>query len=526
MAEPTETPALPTPAPEDTDKRSHPEKRPREEDGNDASGEARGDAPPAKRRMKSLLDIVYRIVVPSRQIGKVIGKVGARIQKIREETKATIKIADAIAVSPLNFFHLVPSVWLLGKFSVAFSSNQNQPNLVNQHEDQVCRNPKSNERSIRDTTYSWAGGISLSPMENNSMVWPGNMQAMKAMKGVTPLYISMPPKIAKGLLKQPTHYLPCGQRGNLDRICSMICDLGRCHLQEVLQGVLLGFLQVARKRHEERVIIISSKDSDNTTSDAENALLQIASLILKDDDVNVEATKVGAGHVAANTIRLLIAGTQAGGLIGVSGQNIEKLRISSGATITVLAQNQLPLCASAHESDRVVQVSYAFFSYDFRTRFRVTIFHRDNPPSQVIALSPTYNYGSHRPPQQYVDPTSADYVTLEMMISETIIGGLIGRCGSNISRIRSESGATIKVYGGKGEQKFRQLHIGGSAQQVALAKQRVDEYTYSQFIQQAGAQQPIDPSAGMMNTLAPYFTPTNTNEVPAFPGLPFHAPPL
>jgi hypothetical protein len=35
------------------------------------------------------------------------------------------------------------------------------------------------------------------------------------------------------------------------------------------------------QRHEERVIIISSKDSDNTVSDAENALQQIASLILK-----------------------------------------------------------------------------------------------------------------------------------------------------------------------------------------------------------------------------------------------------
>lgn len=35
------------------------------------------------------------------------------------------------------------------------------------------------------------------------------------------------------------------------------------------------------QRHEERVIIISSKDSDNTFSDAENALQQIASLILK-----------------------------------------------------------------------------------------------------------------------------------------------------------------------------------------------------------------------------------------------------
>ena len=115
MAEPTENPVLPTPASEDPDNRSKPEKRPREEDGNDASGEAMGDAPPAKRQVKSPLDIVYRIVVPSRQIGKVIGKVGARIQKIREETKATIKIADAIAVSPVNFFHLVPSVWLLGK---------------------------------------------------------------------------------------------------------------------------------------------------------------------------------------------------------------------------------------------------------------------------------------------------------------------------------------------------------------------------------------------------------------------------
>ena len=72
----------------------------------------------------------------------------------------------------------------------------------------------------------------------------------------------------------------------------------------------------------------------------------------------MEATKVAVGHVAANTIRLLIAGSQAGCLIGMSGQNIEKLRNSSGATIVILAPNQLPLCASAHESDRVVQVSF------------------------------------------------------------------------------------------------------------------------------------------------------------------------
>lgn len=86
---------------------------------------------------------------------------------------------------------------------------------------------------------------------------------------------------------------------------------------------------------------------------------------------------------------------------------------------------------------------------------------------------------------------AADYVTFEMMISEALVGGLIGKCGSNISRIRNESGAMIKVFGGKGQQKQRHIHFGGSAQQVALAKQRVDEYIYSQLIDQGGMQQTL-----------------------------------
>ncbi|MCD9646485.1 hypothetical protein HAX54_036356 [Datura stramonium] len=192
-----------------------------------------------------------------------------------------------------------------------------------------------------------------------------------------------------------------------------------------------------------------------------------------DDDGNLDTQKVGVGHVAANTVRFLIAGSQAGGLIGVYGQNIETLRNSSGATITVLAQYQLPLCASAHESDRVVQVLY-FLMYRLygvspslmklfylernslkllgsfgissvagdipavlRAVVEIGCQLRDNPPKQVISISPTYNLGYSRLPQPYVDPSS-------------------------------ESGATIKVHGGKGEQKQRQVHLGGSAQQETL----------------------------------------------------------
>lgn len=40
---------------------------------------------------------------------------------------------------------------------------------------------------------------------------------------------------------------------------------------------------------------------------------------------------------------------------------------------------------------------------------------------------------------------AVNYVTYEMLISETLVGGLIGIGGFNISRIRNESGATIKV---------------------------------------------------------------------------------
>ncbi|KAJ6971889.1 hypothetical protein NC653_032432 [Populus alba x Populus x berolinensis] len=339
-----------------------------------------GETSAAKRQARA--DVIFRIVVPSGKIGKVIGKQGHRIQKIREDTKATIKIADAVA------------------------------------------------------------------------------------------------------------------------------------------------------RHEERVIIISSKESENGATDAENALRRIAELILNEDDGGssggggVEIGKlVNAGHVAANTIRLLIAGSQAGSLIGMSGQNIVKLRNSSGAMITVLAPNQLPLCASAYESDRVVQIS-GDVPVVLKALEEIGCQLRENPPKQVISISPSYNY-SAVPFQQYAPqaagdlivvfiegkkklylPTvfqmliflcynhiifrttnlAADYVTMEMMVPETMMGGLIGRSGSNISRIRVESGAVIKVHGGKGAQKHRHIQLAGSSQQVALAKQRVDEYIYSQLVQQAGTQ--------------------------------------
>lgn len=242
----------------------------------------------------------------------------------------------------------------------------------------------------------------------------------------------------------------------------------------------------AVSRHEERVIIISSRNDDNEISDAESALHHIAKVILEENDVGVEASKVSAGHGAANMIRLLIAGSQAGCLIGVSGKNIENLRNSSGATIMILAQNQLPPCASAHESDRVVQVS-GDVPEVLNALEKIGYKLRENPSKKVISIRPAYGVSSAHANPPYLALSSAEHVTSEMMIPETLVGGLIGKHGFNISKIRIESGATIKVSGEKGEKEQRQIHFGGSPQQVTLAKELVQRCIYSQLLQQGGS---------------------------------------
>ncbi|GAB2270985.1 hypothetical protein Dimus_005841 [Dionaea muscipula] len=324
---------------------NRPSKRPREPPSEyPASGFEAGEDDPSAKRKKGH-EVLFRIVVPSRQIGKVIGKQGSRIQKIREDSKANIKIADAIA------------------------------------------------------------------------------------------------------------------------------------------------------RYEERVIIISSKNNEDGITDAEKALHQIADLILKEDGNPLEALSVaGAGamgatsssivsvggidmagslgiidgitgaHLVANAVRLLIAGSQAGGLIGVSGQNIEKIRNSSGASITVLAPNQLPYCASANESDRLVQIS-GEVSAVLKAVDEIGCQLRENPAKQVISISPAYNLTTTRAVPHYVDPTAAEYVTLDMVISETMVGGLIGRCGSNISRIRNESGAVIKAIAAADDGRFPQVGLSFTRRQ-------------------------------------------------------------
>ncbi|KAL5728369.1 hypothetical protein ACHQM5_001461 [Ranunculus cassubicifolius] len=235
----------------------------------------------------------------------------------------------------------------------------------------------------------------------------------------------------------------------------------------------------AVNREEERVIIINSSSNESEISDAERALLYIASMILKEEDVGVFITNTGIQHVPANMIRLLIAGSQAGVLIGKSGQNIAQSRNFSGARIDILPKSQYPPCASTHESDRIVQIMGGIPEI-LKALQMISCQIRENAPNKrdsVRAINLSLNNQNH---MFLAQQPSADYITSEMTILEPLVGGLIGKSGSNISRIRNESGATIKVSGGRGEQNLRHIYFGGGSQQVAFARKLVDDYIYSQ----------------------------------------------
>ncbi|KAL4591923.1 hypothetical protein LXL04_004898 [Taraxacum kok-saghyz] len=192
--------------------------------------------------------------------------------------------------------------------------------------------------------------------------------------------------------------------------------------------------------------------------------------------------KIPTGHIAANTIRLLISGFQVGGLIGVSGQNIGQLRSSSGVQLLYLLKISFHFMHLLM-NDRVVQMSRDIPAV-LRALMEIGSQLRDSPHKQIISISPTYNLGFvYQPTQQYVDPSSDVDQTYEGLEE-------------------SQEQQSRWVRG-----KHRQIHLGGSAQQVGipLFVQKIDanrlqwksrelmstEYIYTQRMRESGGQQLI-----------------------------------
>ncbi|CAM6085149.1 unnamed protein product [Calypogeia fissa] len=270
---------------------------------------------------------------------------------------------------------------------------------------------------------------------------------------------------------------------------------------------------------EERVVLISSRDEPGEApSAAEDALIRVATIMVEERSDGDRAASIGPQHhVAPNLTRLLIAGSQAGSLIGKQGATIKDVRETSGANVRILPPDQLPVCSSALENDRLVQIA-GEISQVQKALEMIGAKLRENPPKEIVSIRTPFFLASN--PQLIVpqaglagfanpgrfrgqgglrgDPYSRlggnsgpgsgfngsdrplPKVSTEIRILSALMGGVIGRGGANISQIRSISGASVKVSGQVDGTTERTISIEGTPDQVAAAQSLVQAYLNAQ----------------------------------------------
>ncbi|BBN18626.1 poly(rC)-binding protein 3/4 [Marchantia polymorpha subsp. ruderalis] len=271
---------------------------------------------------------------------------------------------------------------------------------------------------------------------------------------------------------------------------------------------------------EERVVLISSRDEAvQSTSAAEDALIRVATIVVEEKTDGGPTASIGPQHhIAPNLTRLLIAGSQAGSLIGKAGTTIKDIRESSGANVRILPPDQLPVCSSALDNDRLVQIAGDIAQVQKALQM-IGAKLRENPPKETVSIRAPFFLTSH--PQMLIPqsglttyPSAARFrgqaggvggasfgmlagnagpgaaygasvtgipkLSTEMAIPSALMGGIIGRGGGNISQIRSISGAAVKVSGQKEGTTERTISIEGTPDQVSIAQSLVQAFLNAQ----------------------------------------------
>ncbi|GBG73588.1 hypothetical protein CBR_g16930 [Chara braunii] len=285
---------------------------------------------------------------------------------------------------------------------------------------------------------------------------------------------------------------------------------------------------------DERVVIISAKDDQEVAwSPAQDALFRVHNRTMEPDDgpgAPVMVQPPPSTSINAPPTRLLIAGSQAGSLIGKGGDIIKQIRDKSGAVVRILGQEELPACALP--TDRVVQIAGEIPKV--RTALEMIAKQlRENPPKVPpstgagvmiagggprggfghLGQLPGWAFGSNSGAGLFQSPgapglaghapglsqagggggnmgglsmggvpvglVSTPQVTSQMTVASSLVGSIIGKGGNNIAQIRQISGARVKVHDQKEGSQERVIEITGTADQVSAAQSLVQAFVLS-----------------------------------------------
>eukprot|EP00245_Coleochaete_scutata_P005389 TRINITY_DN1888_c0_g1_i2.p1 TRINITY_DN1888_c0_g1~~TRINITY_DN1888_c0_g1_i2.p1 ORF type:complete len:604 (+),score=111.05 TRINITY_DN1888_c0_g1_i2:97-1908(+) len=460
--------------------------------------------------------ITTRLLVPSNQIGCILGKGGSIIAEMRAATGAQIRILPkeqlpGCALPTDETLQLVgdpPAVKAaLSDASSRLRANPPRDRTVGQGRGQPI-------------------GVGPPPPQTFGGMPGGGVDAMMGFGGPPPIQ----PSWAFGGLPQPgpppsfvnPRPMPMANLGPspggeisfrvlcpASKVGSIIGKGGSIvkHIREMTGAKIK--VEAAVADCEERVITVTGTEEPGATySPAQEGLIQVHGRVMEVSQLQEE------NNTGVLTSRLLVPTSQIGCIMGQRGVIIQEIRRTSGAVIRILSKDQVPPCAE--ESDELVQLLGTMEKTQEALR-QITARLRANPPrdklqggqgggppppqlAQTVA-PPMYgsNWGFGGPPGAgmggfggpaipFPSPLPPSISTINVSIPSSAAGTLIGKGGENIKKVRSLSGAIVRlpdVKEGSLAQE-RTVEISGTQDQIKMAHDLVQA-----FIAQATAATPV-----------------------------------
>ncbi|KAJ7971001.1 KH domain-containing protein [Quillaja saponaria] len=320
--------------------------------------------------------VTARLLVPSDQIGCVIGKGGQIVQSIRSETGANIRIVkDDIPPCALSSDELVQ---VSGEAAVVKKA-------VCQIATRLHDNPSRSQHLLTSAVPSVypTGGSLLGPTGGAPIV------------GIAPLMSTYGGyKSDTGDWSRSLYSAPRDERSSKEFSIRLVCPIGN------IGGVIgKGGMIINQIRQDSGAAI----KVDSSTAEGDDCLINISSKEFFEDTFSpsIEAAvrlqprcsekdERDSGLISYST-RLLVPTSRIGCLIGKGGAIVTEMRRLTKANIRILSKEKLPKVAS--EDDEMVQVSGDLdvakeALIQVLTRLRTNLFDREGAVSAFLPVLP------------------------------------------------------------------------------------------------------------------------------------------
>ncbi|XP_010550042.1 PREDICTED: KH domain-containing protein HEN4 isoform X2 [Tarenaya hassleriana] len=320
--------------------------------------------------------VTARLLVPSDQIGCVLGKGGQIVQNIRSETGAQIRIIKdrnmpPCALSSDELIQISGEVFIVRK-------------ALHQIASRLHENPSRTQHLLSSATAGlYPSGSLISPAAGAQIV--GIASLMGSYGGY---------KSDAGDWSRPIYQAPRNEASAKEFSLRLVCPV------ENIGGVIgKGGTLINQLRQETKATIKvdSSKSEGNDClitistreyfEDAYSPTIEAAMRLLPKCSEKVERDS----GLVSFTMRLLVPSSRIGCLLGKGGAIITEMRRMTKANIRILGKENLPKVAS--EDDEMVQISGELdvakeALIQITSRLRANIFDREGAVSAVLPVLP------------------------------------------------------------------------------------------------------------------------------------------